>query len=83
MHGYFVGSGHIPAPIQFRSPRFFGTCKLGSQQPLRPTPSMAEPDAKATQAGGASTGPVKPERPPNPVWRMMGACYVVAHATTF
>jgi import inner membrane translocase subunit TIM54 len=33
---------------------------------------MAEPDAKASAAGGASTGPIKPERPPNPVWRMMG-----------
>ncbi|KAI8936406.1 hypothetical protein NX059_006815 [Plenodomus lindquistii] len=33
---------------------------------------MAEPDVKAAPASGASTGPGKPERPPNPVWRMMG-----------
>ncbi|KAH6031762.1 mitochondrial import inner membrane translocase subunit TIM54 [Parastagonospora nodorum] len=33
---------------------------------------MAEPDAKAAPAGSGSAGPVKPEKPPNPVWRMMG-----------
>ncbi|KAF2856213.1 mitochondrial import inner membrane translocase subunit tim54 [Plenodomus tracheiphilus IPT5] len=33
---------------------------------------MAEPDVKAAPASGASAGPVKPEKPPNPVWRMMG-----------
>ncbi|KAF1946116.1 hypothetical protein EJ02DRAFT_394867 [Clathrospora elynae] len=33
---------------------------------------MAEPDAKASPAGGTSSGPSKPPRPPNPVWRMMG-----------
>ncbi|KAL6706819.1 hypothetical protein ACN47E_005155 [Coniothyrium glycines] len=33
---------------------------------------MAELDGKTPTAGGASTGSLKPERPPNPVWRMMG-----------
>ncbi|PSN59761.1 hypothetical protein BS50DRAFT_579790 [Corynespora cassiicola Philippines] len=33
---------------------------------------MAEPDAKAPPAGGASSGPARPPKPPNPVWRMMG-----------
>ncbi|CAG5156757.1 uncharacterized protein ALTATR162_LOCUS4552 [Alternaria atra] len=33
---------------------------------------MAEPDAKAPPAGEASAGPSKPQKPPNPVWRMMG-----------
>ncbi|KAI4707713.1 hypothetical protein J4E89_007341 [Alternaria sp. Ai002NY15] len=33
---------------------------------------MAEPDAKASAAGEASAGPSKPQKPPNPVWRMMG-----------
>jgi hypothetical protein len=34
--------------------------------------SMAESDAKASPAGEASAGPSKPQKPPNPVWRMMG-----------
>ncbi|KAE8870157.1 hypothetical protein PTNB29_00501 [Pyrenophora teres f. teres] len=33
---------------------------------------MADSDAKASAAGGASAGPNKPPKPPNPVWRMMG-----------
>ncbi|KAF2131674.1 hypothetical protein P153DRAFT_421662 [Dothidotthia symphoricarpi CBS 119687] len=33
---------------------------------------MAEPDVKATPAGGTPAGPVKPPKPPNPVWKMMG-----------
>ena len=33
---------------------------------------MAEPDAKAAPAGGAAAGPSKPQKPPNPVWKMMG-----------
>jgi hypothetical protein len=33
---------------------------------------MAEPESKAAPAGSGPAGPIKPERPPNPVWRMMG-----------
>ncbi|CAO2650732.1 Nn.00g020240.m01.CDS01 [Neocucurbitaria sp. VM-36] len=33
---------------------------------------MAETDAKAAPASGAAAGPSKPQKPPNPVWRMMG-----------
>ncbi|KAL5120220.1 hypothetical protein ACEQ8H_001777 [Pleosporales sp. CAS-2024a] len=33
---------------------------------------MADGDAQAAPAGSASAGPVKREKPPNPVWRMMG-----------
>jgi hypothetical protein len=40
------------------------------------TTHMAETDAKAAPAGSAPAGPGKPERPPNPVWRMMGALIV-------
>lgn len=42
---------------------------------------MAEPDAKMTQAsGGPSSGPMKAPKPPNPVWRMMGAhFYLLLH----
>ncbi|KAJ4296390.1 hypothetical protein N0V90_006435 [Kalmusia sp. IMI 367209] len=33
---------------------------------------MAESDAKASPAAGASQAAAKPPKPPNPVWRMMG-----------
>ena len=44
-------------------------------------PNMAEPDAKTAQAsGGPASGPMKAPKPPNPVWRMMGAhFYLLLH----
>jgi hypothetical protein len=64
----------IPALADRQSRKFLGRATNTATTNAVDT-SMAEPDAKASAAGEASAGPSKPQKPPNPVWRMMGAWF--------
>jgi hypothetical protein len=64
------------APNQVRPPTFgFSGAAITSIHHCRA--NMTDPNLKAAPATGRSSGATKSEKPPNPVWRMMGAYYFV------
>ena len=72
--------GDWRAPNQVRPPTFgFSGAAITS---IHHCPAnMTDPNVKAAAASGTPFGHVKPEKPPNPVWRMMGVyCTVPCRA---